>query len=66
MRLVRFPESEPVSQALAHNWVQFARHGKPDWPAYTLAKRTTQIFNTPQSRPVNDPDHEVRTLLRNQ
>jgi para-nitrobenzyl esterase len=65
LRLVRFPESEPVSQSLARNWARFARLGKPEWPAYTLPKRTTQIFNTPQSGPVQDPDHEVRALLRN-
>ena len=52
MRCVRFPESEPVSKALAHTWAQFARRGKPDWPAYTLNKRMTMIFDAPVSAPI--------------
>lgn len=63
MRLVRFPESEPVSRALASNWAAFARHGRPNWAPFTPAKRTTMIFDSPTSAPVNDPDRESRELI---
>ncbi len=63
MRLVRFPESEPVSKALAGAWAGFARTGEPGWPAYTLEKRITQIFDSPVSGAVEDPDRETRVLV---
>jgi para-nitrobenzyl esterase len=63
MRLVRFPESEPVSRALATAWASFARKGNPNWPAFTLDKRATKIFDSPNSTVVNDPDREARLLI---
>jgi para-nitrobenzyl esterase len=45
-------------------WVAFARTGNPNhkgmanWPAYEGTQRATMIFNTPESRVVNDPSHE--------
>ncbi|MBM3728869.1 MAG: carboxylesterase/lipase family protein [Acidobacteria bacterium] len=63
MRLVRFPESEGLSKNIAGAWASFARTGNPGWPAYALDGRRTMIFNAPESRVVEDPDGEIRTML---
>ena len=63
LRLVRFTESEAVSKTIAAAWSNFARHGTPRWPRYTLDKRTTRIFDSPVSTVVNDPDPETRLLI---
>ena len=64
LRLVRFPESEPVSREIAASWTAFARRGRPDWPAYSTAKRTTRLFDSPRSATVDNPDGEILSLLR--
>lgn len=68
MRLVRFPESEQLSRQLSGAWAAFARSGNPSqkglaWPAYTLAARTTMVFDGLKSEAINDPDKEERLLL---
>jgi para-nitrobenzyl esterase len=45
-------------------WVAFARTGNPNhngmanWPAYEAGERATMIFNTPESKVVDNPSHE--------
>jgi para-nitrobenzyl esterase len=70
MRLVLFPEAEHLSRQLSGAWAAFARTGKPSqkgqaWPAYTLAERTTTVFDAPKSEAVSDPDRDERLALRN-
>lgn len=70
LRLVAYPEVEPLSRQISDAWVAFARTGNPShaglphWPAYTLAERATMIFDVPTSAAVNDPDGEMRRMLR--
>ena len=68
MRLVQFPESEHLSRQLSGAWAAFARTGNPSqkgltWPAYTLGKRETMVFDSGKSEAVNDPDGDERRLL---
>ena len=69
MRLVKFPESEPVSKQIAGAWAAFAKKGNPNhaglpnWPAFDVQKRATMMFDVP-SRVVTDPNHDERALLR--
>jgi para-nitrobenzyl esterase len=63
IRLVRFPESEPLSKTIANAWANFARLGTPKWPRYTLEKRATQMFDAPTSSAIDDPDRETRRLI---
>jgi para-nitrobenzyl esterase len=68
MRLALFPESEQLSKQLSSAWAAFARTGNPStktlqWPAYTLSRRATMIFDVPTSGVVNDPDREERILV---
>src|SRR5437764_8499615 len=70
MRLVLFPESEQLSRQLSRAWAAFARTGNPSqkglvWSAYTLAERTTMVFDGPNSEAVKDPDHDERMALLN-
>ena len=69
MRLTRYPESGQLSKQLSGAWAAFARTGNPSqkglpWPAYTLEKRETMMFDVPKSEIVNDPDKEERLMLR--
>ncbi|MFN7923232.1 MAG: carboxylesterase family protein [Bryobacteraceae bacterium] len=69
MRLVRFPEAEQLSRQLSAAWAAFARTGNPGtkalpWPAYTMDRRSTMIFDGDKSGAVDDPDKEERVLLR--
>ena len=69
MRLVRFPESEQLSRQLSRAWAAFARTGSPthkelSWVPFTLARRSTMIFDGPRSEVVNDPDKDERVMLR--
>jgi para-nitrobenzyl esterase len=71
MRLVRYPESEQLSEQISGAWAAFARHGSPnrsglpDWPAYSTTQRATMIFNAGKSEAADDPDGEERLMLRN-
>ena len=53
-----------VPSTLAGAWAGFARTGDPGWAVYTREKRITQIFDSPVSGAVEDPDREMRVLLR--
>jgi para-nitrobenzyl esterase len=70
MRLVLFPESDPLSRQLSGAWAAFARTGNPSqkglpWPAFTLRERTTMVFDAPKSQAVSDPDRDERLALAN-
>ncbi|HVW84545.1 MAG TPA: carboxylesterase family protein [Bryobacteraceae bacterium] len=70
MRLVLFPESDPLSRQLSGAWATFARTGNPSqkglpWPAYTLTERTTMVFDARRSKAVSDPDRDERLALAN-
>ena len=69
MRLVRYPESEGLSKQISAAWAAFARTGDPSttelaWPAYDLDRRAVMRFDAAASGPVNDPDAEIRRMLR--
>lgn len=65
------PSAEQLGLAdqLASAWISFAATGDPNnartpsWPAYTLAKRSTLVFDGPASatRAVDDPRSALRT-----
>jgi para-nitrobenzyl esterase len=66
MRLVKYPESEQLSRRMAAAWAAFARTGDPSqpgltWPAYTLEKRATMVFDL-TSRVADDPAGNDRNL----
>jgi para-nitrobenzyl esterase len=66
LRLVKYPETERLSQQLAGAWTAFARHGNPNhpgipaWPAYRTTDRATMLFGADASRVVNDPNRDIR------
>jgi para-nitrobenzyl esterase len=63
------PDAARMAKQFAGAWVAFARNGKPDcpeipnWAAYDASKRATMVFDL-ESRVVNDPNSEVRKILR--
>ena len=69
MRLVQFPEFDPLSRQLSAAWAALARRGDPGqkglaWPACTTTRRETMVFDAAQSRAVRDPDRDERLMLR--
>ena len=54
------PERHALADAMMSAWIEFARHGRPafegrpDWPRYTTARRTTLVIDR-DSRLVDDP-----------
>ena len=69
MRLTLYPESEQLSKQLSGAWGAFARTGNPSqkglvWPAYTLERRATMVFDVKESKAVDDPDREERLMVR--
>ena len=66
LRLVRYPNSDPVSKQLAGAWAAFARHGNPNhkglanWAPYNLEQRATMVFTETDSHQENDPLREAR------
>lgn len=69
MRLVAYPESEQLSRQLSGAWAAFARNSDPSqeglkWPAYTLKKRYTMVFDANESRAIKDPHREERILIK--
>ena len=62
------PQMRVLESASAGAWAQMARTGNPNhkglpnWPAYTVDKRATMIFDTP-CRLENDPTSQVRQIL---
>ena len=69
MRIICYPESEPLARQISGAWVAFARTGSPnrpglpEWPAYSLTDRATMVFDLPQSTVVKDPEREERQIL---
>jgi len=55
------PGAQAVADKVSKTWATFARTGKADWAPYTTDKRTTMVFND-DSRAVDDPDKDVRSL----
>ncbi len=65
----RGPVAHELSRRMSATWAAFARTGKPDnaaiphWPAYTLAERSTMIFNR-ECSVVKDYGGEARLLWK--
>ena len=65
----RGPVAHELSRRMSATWATFARTGKPDnaaipqWPAYTLADRSTMIFNR-DCRVAKDYGGEARLLWK--
>ena len=55
------PGAQAVADKVSKTWATFARTGKADWAPYAADKRTTMVFND-DSRAVDDPDKDVRSL----
>jgi len=69
MGLVAHPEARELSRQLGAAWAAFARSGDPSqpglpWPAYTLERRATMVFDAAESGAVADPDGAIREALR--
>lgn len=69
-RLVMYPESDELSQALSGAWAAFARTGDPSqpglaWPRFSLANRETMMFDV-ESRVENDPQRAERLFWSKQ
>lgn len=62
------PEPQRVADLMSSAWIAFARTGNPNtdalpqWPAYTLRRRATMVFNV-DSRVQDDPYGEIRRIL---
>lgn len=54
---------QTVADQMSAAWLAFARTGDPGWPAYDPARRATMVFDL-ESRVVDDPTPEVRTVLQ--
>lgn len=68
MRLTLFPETERLSRQLSGAWAAFARNSDPSqnglpWPAYTIEKRATMVFDSTKSEAINDPDRDERIMI---
>jgi para-nitrobenzyl esterase len=66
----RGPVAHELSRRMSATWAAFARNGKPDnpaiphWPAYTLAERSTLIFDR-NVRVAKDYGGDARALWKN-
>lgn len=60
-RLVKYPESEPLSRKLGGIWAEFARSGDPGWEPYR-SDQTTMLFNL-ESGPVRDHRRDERLAV---
>jgi para-nitrobenzyl esterase len=62
------PERQPLADRMSNAWVAFARTGNPNhkgipnWSPYTLAQRTTLIWNT-EVKVANDPYREEKDAV---
>jgi para-nitrobenzyl esterase len=58
-----------LADKMSNAWVAFARSGSPNhkglpaWAPFNAEQRATMIFNTPESKVVNDPNGEERRAL---
>jgi para-nitrobenzyl esterase len=58
-----------LADKMSNAWVSFARTGNPshkglNWAPFNADQRATMIFNTPESKMVNDPNREERLALK--
>jgi para-nitrobenzyl esterase len=60
-RLVKYPESEPLSRKLSGIWAEFARSGDPGWEPYERGG-TTMLFNL-ESGPAHDHRRDERLAV---
>jgi para-nitrobenzyl esterase len=69
MRLVLNPEAEELSKQIAGAWARFARAGDPNheglphWEKYSVAKRSTMVFDVGKTALVSHPAHDELILL---
>ena len=56
------PEARAVSDAMQDAFIAFARGGDPGWPAYTLPRRQTMVFDVVPSM-ADDPRGAERELF---
>jgi para-nitrobenzyl esterase len=69
MRLVLNPEAEQLSKQIAGAWAGFARSGDPShsglphWDKYTLARRSTMVFDAGKTALVDHPAQAELALL---
>ena len=58
-----------LADKMSNAWVAFARSGNPNhkglpnWAPFNAEQRATMIFNTPETKVVNDPNGEERRAL---
>jgi len=63
------PQPEALARQMSDAWLAFARTGNPnaasipDWPAYTVDRRATMLFDV-RSRVADDPNAEIRKILQ--
>jgi para-nitrobenzyl esterase len=63
------PDRYKLADQMSNAWVAFARSGNPNhkgipnWGVYNTQTRTTMIWNTPESKVVNDPNREELNAL---
>ena len=53
------PSPQNVADAVHRTWTRFIREGDPDFPAYSLARRETMLFDD-ASAVVADPESAER------
>jgi para-nitrobenzyl esterase len=64
----KMPEAYALEERVSSAWTAFARSGNPNntripsWPAYSVAKRETMLFNN-ECRVENDPQHDARLAM---
>jgi para-nitrobenzyl esterase len=64
------PAAQKLADQMSAAWVAFARSGNPNhagipqWTAFNADQRPTMVFNSTESRLVNDPGREERLALK--
>jgi para-nitrobenzyl esterase len=62
-------DRDGLADKMSNAWVAFARTGNPNhkglphWASFNAEQRATMIFNTPESKVVNDPNGQERRAL---
>ncbi len=69
LRMVKYPETERLSQQLSAAWATFARNGNPNskavprWPVYEMRTRETMTFGL-DTKVVSDPSSKERIAMQ--
>ena len=64
----KMPEAQTLADKLGKAWTAFARTGDPNtaglpkWPAYSVARRDTMLFNV-NCKVARDPDRVSREAM---